>query len=135
MPYAVMFGTQDDRKTKRPVRINNEGQLVPAPSVESIWFQATIVLGGTTSTIVNLGGMYKYLKVIIPTIDSATLKLQVSDTEGGTFRDLGASVTTATTTGAYSDTWNLAGWRYVRIVASAAQTTVAVTFSVQGVTF
>ena len=93
---------------------------------------AYIAKAGTSSQAVDLGGYYPYLQVAIPTIDSATLKIQVSELIDGTYQDLGASITAAASTGAYSDTWKLGGWRYIKIVAGAAQTTAEVKIKVRG---
>lgn len=93
---------------------------------------AAIAKAGTTSNVVDLEDYYPYLHVVIPTIDSATLKVQVSELIDGTYQDLGPAVTAAASTGAYSDTWTLGGWRYIKIVASAAQNTAARLFKVRG---
>ncbi len=93
---------------------------------------AEIAKTGTSSGAVDLGGYYPYLQVVIPTIDSATLKVQVSELIDGTYQDLGASVTAAASTGAYSDTWELGGWRFIKIVAGAAQNTAECKFKVRG---
>lgn len=93
---------------------------------------AQIAKTGTSSQAVDLGGYYPYLQVVIPTIDSATLKVQVSELIDGTYQDLGPSVTAAASTGAYSDTWTLGGWRYIKIVAGAAQNTGEVKIKVRG---
>jgi hypothetical protein len=93
---------------------------------------AAIAKAGTTSNVVDLEDYYPYLHVVIPTIDTATLKVQVSELIDGTYQDLGASVTAASSTGAYSDTWTLGGWRYIKIVAGAAQNTGEVKIKVRG---
>lgn len=101
----------------------------------SLYFRpvtATIASSGTTSGEVDLGENCDFVRIQIPTIDSSTIKLQVSLTTGGTFQDLGDSVTTATTTGAYSTMFRLGGWRFVKVVTSAAQSSGAVDFELQG---
>lgn len=85
------------------------------------WQTATIANGGTTSNAVALGRDYEYINVILPTLTAGTLKMQVCDTYGGTYQDLGSSAITASTTGAYSDTWTLGGWSFIKIVSSADQ--------------
>lgn len=85
------------------------------------WKAATIANGGTSSAAVDLGRSYDFLEIQIPTITSATLKLQVSETVGGTYDDLGENVTTNTTTGSYFDVWKLGGWQFIKVVSSAAQ--------------
>ena len=99
------------------------------------WEQTTIASGGTVSNAVDLGGHFAYLQIIIPTIDSAQLELQVSDPDSGAFQDFGQDALTTTGTGAYSDTWVLGGWRVIKVKASAAQSTAAVTFKVRGITY
>jgi len=93
---------------------------------------ATIAASGTTSDEVDLQENCDYARIIIPTIDSATVKLTVCGTSGGTFVNLGNSVTTATTTGNYATMFKVGGYRYVKVVVSAAQTTGAVAFKLMG---
>ena len=95
---------------------------------------AVIAASGTVSGAVDLGGYYAYLQIEIPTITSASLELQVSDSLGGTYQDFGQDALTTAGTGAYNATWNLGGWRYIKIKSSVAQTN-AVTFRVRGVTY
>lgn len=99
------------------------------------WKLAVIAKDDTVSGAVDLGGNFAYLQVEVPTIDSAQLELQVNDIEGGTYQDLGQDALTTAGTGAFSDTWNLAGWQFVKIKASAAQTTGAVNFKIRGITY
>ena len=101
-------------------------------SVYGGWKTATIADEGTASGETDLGHDYDFLDIIIPTIDSATLKIQVAQVAGGTYQDLGDGITTATTTGGYSDTFKLGGWQHIKVVSSATQSTAAVTFSVRG---
>ena len=99
------------------------------------WKEAVIAITGTISAAVDLKDNFAFLQVKVPTIDSAQLELQVNDVEGGTYQDLGQDALTVAGTGAYSDTWNLGGWRFIKIKASAAQNTAAVTFRVRGITY
>jgi hypothetical protein len=62
------------------------------------------------------------VEIVLPTLDSGTIKVQVCDTATGTFVDLGANITTATTTGGYADTWVIGGYQFIKIVSSANQT-------------
>jgi hypothetical protein len=104
-------------------------------SVYGGWKTATIALNGTTSGEVDLGApSWDYLQVIIPTIDSGTIKVQVSDVAGGTYQDLGDDVTTNTTTGGYSTVFRLGGWQHVKIVTSSTQTA-AREFKIRGMRF
>ena len=89
-------------------------------SVYGDWLAATIAASGTSSAEVNLGASFDLLEIQIPTVTSCTLKVQISETTGGTFYDLG-NVTTDTTTGAYSDVFKLGGYQFIKIVSSATQ--------------
>lgn len=134
MKFIEVFGRMSDLVSRRPIRVNKEGQIVTAPSTHSLVKKVSIDKGGTTSSIVDLGDHYRYMLVTLPALDTATLKLQVSLTHGGTYQDL-STTTTASGDGSYNTTFNLLGWRYVRIVASATQSSSRREFDVQGVTF
>ena len=86
------------------------------------WKAATIASSGTSSDEVNLGLDCDFIMIILPTLDSCTIKIQVAESESGTFQDLGSNVTTDTTTGAYSTTFVLGGYQYIKVVSSATQT-------------
>ena len=101
----------------------------------SEWKHITIAKDATVSEALDLGGHYSYLQVIIPTIDSASLELQGSESTSGTYQDIGQDVVTTAGTGAFQDTWNLGGWQYIKIKASAAQATAPRSFKVRGITF
>ncbi len=90
-------------------------------SIYGAWKAATIANNGTSSAEVDLGRDYDYMEIQIPTVTSCTLKVQVAETTGGTFRDLGNGVTTATTTGGFNDVWKLGGYQFIKIVSSATQ--------------
>lgn len=90
-------------------------------SIYGSWKAATIANAGTSSAEVDLGKDYDFLEIQIPTVTSGTLKVQVAEKTGGTFQDLGSSVTTATTTGAYDTVFKLGGWQFIKIVSSATQ--------------
>ena len=131
MAYQKIKGMMSDGKTSRFVQVDAEGRLVFAPSVESIWFGASIAKTGTTTGTVDLGNSYMYLRVIIPTLDSCTVKVQVAEKADGTYYNLD-SVTTATGTHNYATTFKLGGYRFIKLVASAAQNTAAVDLRVSG---
>jgi len=86
------------------------------------WKAATIPLDGTSSAEVNLGRDYDYLEIQIPTLVSCTIKLQVAEKTGGTFRDFGDGVTTDPGTHDYHDVFYLGGWQFIKVVSSVAQT-------------
>ncbi|GAG03084.1 unnamed protein product [marine sediment metagenome] len=86
------------------------------------WLAATIGNGDTSSDEVDLGRDYDFLEVIIPTITTGTLKCQTAEKTGGDYLDLGNTAnTTASGTHNYHDVWELGGWQFIKIVASAAQ--------------
>ena len=101
-------------------------------SIYGDWITTTIANGGTTTAEVNLGRDFELLEVEIPTITSAALNLQVSKTPGGTFQNLGNSVTTETITGGYTTVWRLGGFQFIKIVSSNAQGAER-TFNVRGI--
>lgn len=96
------------------------------------WLTLTIVGDTKKSAVVNLGMDYEFLNVIIPAVVSGTLNLEVSKTTGGASQNLGSSVTTGTTIGSYTDTWNLGGYQFIKIESSVTQTTTDRVFYVRG---
>lgn len=132
MPYQKIKGMLSDGKTSRFVQVDPEGRLVMSPSTEGEWFTAAIAKAGTTSSTVDLGDCFMYLRVIIPTLDSCTVKLQVAETSTSTYYNL-YDVTTALGTHNYADTFLLGGFRFVKFVASAAQSTAAISIRCSGV--
>ncbi len=104
-------------------------------SVYGQWKSATIAKDGTTSDEIDLDWSYDLLEIIIPTIDAATVKIQVSEGKGGTYYDLGNSVVLASSTGNFADVLFLGGYRYVKVVLSATQTTAAVAIKVRGMRY
>lgn len=108
--------------------------LAARASQAGAWHDLQIAASGTVSSAADLGEHFAYLQVIIPTITSAQLELQVSEDLNGTYQDLGQNALTNKGTGAYSDTWLLSGWRFVKIKSSVAQTS-AVVFRVRGITY
>ena len=96
----------------------------------------TIAAGGTTSGAVDLEDA-EILGLIIPTLVSANLTFTVSSTLAGTYvalkaKGAGALTITATTGGfavTSDDLIGLKGYRFVKIVADAAQTATARVFT------
>ena len=96
------------------------------------WKTVTIAKSGTVSGAADLGRDYESLNIVIPGIDSANISLQVSK-DNSTFYALGDSDNYFEAgTGEINTTFNLFGWQYVKVVASAAQTTAARTIYVRG---
>ncbi len=84
------------------------------------WLAATIT-AGTSSDEVDLGRDYDFLEIQIPTMTSGTIKLKVAEKTGGTFRDLGDSITTGVGTHNYHDTFKLGGYQFIKVVSSVTQ--------------
>uniref|UniRef100_A0A6M3JQW3 Uncharacterized protein n=1 Tax=viral metagenome TaxID=1070528 RepID=A0A6M3JQW3_9ZZZZ len=91
---------------------------------------------GTTSAAVDTEG-YGITGLLIPTIDTANLTFTVSNLSDGTFytvKDMDGSTFTITAgTGAFAvgsdDLSPLFGYRFIKVVSSATQSTAAVTFT------
>ncbi len=98
------------------------------------WASLHIAASGTLTGAVDLGGHFAYLQVVLPTITSAQLELQVSKEFDGTYQDLGQDALTAGSTGAFNDTWLLGGWRFIKVKSSVAQTA-AELIEVRGITY
>lgn len=96
----------------------------------------TIAINGTTSGAVDLEDC-EILGLIIPTLISANLTFTVCDTLAGTYVPLKSKGATAlsitATTGGFAvssdDLVGLHGYRFVKIVADATQTTTARIFT------
>ena len=131
MSYQKFKGVMSDGTTSRYVQVDSEGRLVFTPSVEGPWLGATIAKAGTSTGTVDLGNSYMYVRVIIPTLDAATVKVQVAEKASGTYYNLD-SVTTTSGTHNYATTFKLGGYRFIKLVASAAQNTAAVDLRVSG---
>jgi hypothetical protein len=106
------------------------------------WKNCTIAKDGTLSAEVDLARAYEKLMVVIPTIDEASISVKVSEKSGGTFQDLyltsltdGDDDKAITTAGVGGITWTvyIGGFQFIKLLASAAQTTAAVTFRVCGI--
>lgn len=107
----------------------------------SEWESAVVAKNGTLSAEADLGASYKYVTVLIPTIDSATVSVQGLKASGGTaypihdWRDADAdgTVLQATTagTGGVAVTFKC-GFQFVKVLCGAKQTTAAVTFYLRG---
>ena len=92
----------------------------------------TIATSTTVSAEVDLENNADFLQIIMPALTSCLVSVQVAEVSGGTFQDLGDGVTTATTTGSYTTTFKLGGFRFIKIKTSAAQGANR-TFTVRGV--
>ena len=104
------------------------------------WKTATIALNGTLSGEVDLGRPYDTLLIVIPTIDSAQVNVQVAEKTVGTFQDVhvtegdGTSAVVKSDIGTGGITWviPLGGFQFIKVQTSAAQTGGARVFRVCG---
>lgn len=131
MIYREMKGVMADGITKRTVLVDAEGRLVMSPSVEGPWLTGYIPKTKTSTATIDLGDVYMYMRIIIPTLDAATLKVTVAETPSGTYYNL-QDETTVSGTHNYATTFKVGGYRYIKLVASAAQNTAAITLRVSG---
>ncbi len=104
-------------------------------SIYGSWKAATIEAGGTSSAEVDLGRSYDYMEIQIPTLISGTLKIKTAEKTGGTFRDLGDGVTTASGTHNYHDVFKLGGYQFIKVVSSVTQTSSDRSIRVRGMRF
>ena len=86
------------------------------------WQTVTVASSATKSAEVDLGGNCDTVQVIIPTIDSGTVSIEVATESGGTFYTLGNGQTTKSGTGNYATEFRLGGYQFIKIVCSATQT-------------
>ena len=101
-------------------------------SIYGPWVTGTIAINGTSTGEIDLTRDFEQIDIILPTLESGAVHIEVAPTLGGTYQDLGVSYTTVATTGGYSDTWDIGGWQYIKLVSAAAQITTARTFYVRG---
>ena len=108
----------------------------------SRWMDCTIAVSGTISGEVDLGDNYSELVIIVPTIDTAQLTIQGSEESAGTFYDIYVTdpadggdnkLISASGTGVICWIVPIGGFQFIKITASASQTSGAVTLRVRGV--
>lgn len=106
------------------------------------WKDATIADEGTISAEVDLGRQYETMLIVMPTIDTAQITIQVAEKTGGTFQELyvtdiadGGNNKVISASGTGGITWvvPVGGFQYIKIKSSATQSTAAVTFRVCGI--
>lgn len=111
---------------------DSKGRQVISPSSYGNWILTNIAAAGTTTAAIDLGWEYPFIQLILPTLTSASIKVQVSEAIGGTYQDArGGTVKTVLGTGAYTDILSIGGFRYIKLVSSVAQTA-QVTLKVRG---
>ena len=86
------------------------------------WIAATIASSNSESAACDLGRDYDYLSVQIPAMDECKLSLKVAEKLASTYYKLGEGKSTDTETFNRGAIWILGGWRYIKVVASRAQT-------------
>ena len=91
--------------------------------VYGVWQAASITT--TDSDVVDLGRDYDFLEIQIPAMVACTISIKVSEKASGTtWYSLGDGITTAAGTHTYADVFKLGGWQFIKVIASADQTTV-----------
>ncbi len=90
-------------------------------SLPGTWVAATIAANGTASAEVDLGRPYDLMDIILPALTTCTLKVQAAEKSGGTFYDLGSSLTESAGAGNYADAWRIFGYQYIKVVSNATQ--------------
>jgi hypothetical protein len=110
--------------------------------LEGEWKTATIAQSGTTSGEVNLGRVYEKMVAIIPAVDTAQISFTVAQATGGTFQNLhitdpadGGDNRVISASRATAFTWvvPIGGVQFIKVVASASQTSAARTIYLMGV--
>ncbi len=92
----------------------------------------TPAVSATVSAAVDLGGVYHYLQIYIPTIVSGDVSFQVSF-DNVTFKTLGTgSAIIESGTGNLITVVELGGFEYIKVVTAGTQTDTTVTFKVRG---
>ena len=131
----VIYG-HDSAGTPQCPAVDASGVLDVSSTRVSGWKTATIDISedDDLSDEVDLGEHFRYLAVVIPTLDEARVGVHVATESGGTFAPLGNgnAATTDPNTGGYATVFDIGGWRYLKLSASAAQSADR-TFSLQGV--
>jgi len=109
--------------------------------IKSDWKSCVLAKDGQTSAECNLGQPYRVIIIEVPTVDTATLTIKTARASGGTFRDLyltdpadggNNKIISASGTGGFIWVVEAGAIQYIKIYASAAQTTAAVTFYIRG---
>ena len=109
--------------------------------IKSDWKSCVLAKDGQTSAECDLGQPFRFIIVEVPTVDTATLTIQTARASGGTFRNLyltdpadggNNKVIAASGEGGFIWAVDVGAIQYVKIYASAAQTTAAVTFYIKG---
>ena len=131
----VIYGHDRTGNPQCPA-VDSSGMLDVSATRVSGWKTTAIDISedDDLSDEADLGEHFRYLAVVIPSLDEARIGVHVATESGGTFTRLGNgnAATTDPTTGGYATVFDIGGWRYIRLSTSAAQTADR-SFSVQGV--
>ena len=131
----VIYG-HDSSGDPQCAGVDSSGVLEVSATRVSGWKTATIDVSADDDLTgeIDLGEHYRYLAVVLPTLDEARVGVQVSTGSGGSYVSLGSGTNaqTALTTGGYATVFDIGGWRFVKLSTSAGQSADC-TFSVQGV--
>ena len=93
--------------------------------------KAIILKDGTLSNAVDIRDA-KFISLILPTLDTCNITFEVSDSKTGNYVDLkkadASAVTITATTGGFATLYidEIAGYGWMKVKASAAQTTATV---------
>ena len=87
------------------------------------WTTGTISSDNVTTSEINLGSDSDRMNIELPTVNSTNVTIYVARQVGGTYRQLGSSgVTISSTTGNIITIVDLGGFEYVKLLFSAQQT-------------
>ena len=92
----------------------------------SPWHQATIntAINAVLTNMVDLQYGYEYLQLIVPTINTSKLRIQVCRNSGGDFLQVGSAVSqTSDSAGDYATTLSLGGFQFFKLYSVHAQNT------------
>jgi len=85
------------------------------------WVTATIAVGASESSAIDLGIEYDNLSVRIPRMDKCKMYLQVAEVLAGPYQDLGRETTTDLETFDRGAAWILGGFRYIKVCSTEPQ--------------
>jgi len=113
--------------------------------IPTAWKSAVVAIGNLASAEVDLGGNYRKLMVLIPTLTDTTVTVHVSNASGGTWYpvhvfdrlndgDTSASYPhiTLTGNGGIAVVFDIGGVQFIKVVIGAAEASVT-TFLVRGI--
>lgn len=96
------------------------------------WKDATIAVGSTESTAVDLGRSYDWVNIQVPGLHpSAFLNLKTCEVLGGTYRELDTEILADVGNGNCHQSFEIGNWQYVKIKLSVSQTE-SKTFRIRG---